>query len=269
MNKEVVKDKWREEVEWITKDVGRLSWIQNNKYFLYKVTIYSRWYFICREVVEALFNIVKEGRVGDDDLTIGWGLVYKMCSFQCYPQLNAFECHVVEEYLTTLVRKAVGLLRLWEDKEEKEDDLDFTFLLKIGLKRKWYESCFLCFEDMKCGKAIMFRPCGHTICAGDCFNNFANNNKDGFGIGKGGVERFANIASSVLREDLKEVKCPVCRTRVKEVFRCDKVIPSGKEMDLFYIHWDGIDEFLKGLGTTVSMSRECKENKKREREENQ
>ena len=100
-----------------------------------------------------------------------------------HPKLSWFELGTLNKGLAFELRKYVpeamkkhyqsgGLGKTPED--------DYGFLLDLGAKRNWKSGCAICLTDKitgtTCGcghtEIAVFRPCGHTICANPCFEEF-------------------------------------------------------------------------------------------------
>lgn len=61
---------------------------------------------------------------------------------------------------------------------DKVGDSDFAFLMSLNLRgRNWRAGCAICLTDKImgtiCGRGhteiVVFRPCGHSVCARPCF----------------------------------------------------------------------------------------------------
>ena len=115
-----------------------------------------------------------------------------------------------------------------------KDDLtneldDFTFLLSLGLKRNWKSECPICLsEEMMgttcgCGhtEIVVFRPCGHSICASPCFEEFI---KVGLKEAEMKIDGQTFIVAGKMDIDnCKDFGCPTCRRNVEACFRAEDV----------------------------------------------
>lgn len=65
---------------------------------------------------------------------------------------------------------------------------DFQFLCHLTMKRDWKSECAICLTDKimgttcTCGhtEIAVFRPCGHSMCASPCFEEFMVSKEQGF-----------------------------------------------------------------------------------------
>lgn len=116
---------------------------------------------------------------------------------------------------------------------------DFTFLMKLGLKRDWKAGCVICLSDdmmgttCTCGhtEIAVFRPCGHSVCVNPCFNLMME--KISIDLQPTTIEstngvRF-EIPTKLNINDCGNFDCPTCRQKVDRCFRAEDV-RVGKEM---------------------------------------
>lgn len=87
---------------------------------------------------------------------------------------------------------------------------DCLFLALHGTQRNYRNGCAICLRDdimgTTCGcghiEIVVFRPCGHSVCARPCFEDFTKHN---------------NITNGC------NFDCPICRQRVQKTFRAENV----------------------------------------------
>jgi hypothetical protein len=109
-------------------------------------------------------------------------------------------------------------------------------LAKLGKSRNWKQVCAICLVDdimgtnCTCGhtEIVVFRPCGHAICADPCFNNLIktkNVNLNSQTFTMEGGQKF--VIPSKLNINIKDYDlnftCPICRTLVTDTFRAEDV----------------------------------------------
>lgn len=117
-------------------------------------------------------------------------------------------------------------------------DSDFVFLGSLTKARNWKSGCAVCLSDemmgttCRCGhtEIVVFRPCGHTVCALPCFAQFMESS--GFSVDDL-PPRCVRIGTAVMKRvgtvnfdlDWSQVQlaCPVCRTKIQETFQAEEV----------------------------------------------
>lgn len=106
--------------------------------------------------------------------------------------------------------------------EEIESLSDFQFLCHLTMKRNWKSGCAICLTDKimgttcTCGhtEIAVFRPCGHSMCASPCFENFMASTG----------QRFRLYSMSGVKTDISQVEqfeCPYCRCIVNKVISAE------------------------------------------------
>jgi hypothetical protein len=120
--------------------------------------------------------------------------------------------------------------------DQSKSDSDFVFLAKLGKVRNWKQVCAICLVDdimgttCTCGhtEIVVFRPCGHAICANPCFNDLiktknVNLKPETFTMDDG--QKF--VMPTKLNTNIKDYNinfnCHICRTLVTDTFRAEDV----------------------------------------------
>jgi hypothetical protein len=147
----------------------------------------------------------------------------------CYQPYSVEEKKIISDIFNENITKMLVTLI---EKSEVVDD--FIFLLKLGIRRNWKSGCCICLTDeimgTSCGcghtEIAVFRPCGHSLCADPCFEEFItiyDIRLEDKTFESGGIKfNVANKKNINLELD-KKIKCPMCRTDIKSVFRAEDV----------------------------------------------
>src|SRR5579872_6494145 len=102
------------------------------------------------------------------------------------------------------------------------------FLAKLGRQRAWKTECAVCLEE-HIGKTctcnhtstVMFRPCGHTVCASPCFAQWMKTK--GQELSKKTVLGMT-YNSPMVDLQPENLECLVCRERVLSTFEAERVM---------------------------------------------
>jgi hypothetical protein len=111
---------------------------------------------------------------------------------------------------------------------------DSEFLFNLH-KRDWKSGCSICLTDniigtdCPCGhtETIVFRPCGHCICANPCFTELMKTilDQDSFNVYVMFIRSHCPLKPHIYNIDFVkhglELKCPICRTPVEKTFQAE------------------------------------------------
>jgi hypothetical protein len=113
---------------------------------------------------------------------------------------------------------------------------DLAFLAKIGLKRDWKRECCICLKDKNIGtmclcghtEIVVFRPCGHAVCAQPCFIDLIKIVPKEFTT-KDGRRFTRSINFNIVNPPCL---CPICRQSIDSTFKAEDVfVPKILELD--------------------------------------
>lgn len=139
-----------------------------------------------------------------------------------YPPIQITKDFVMNVYIVAVVHFMMKIKSYYLDQLDLNDKI---FATLIGIKRDWKHECPLCLVDdhktCSCGHSdsVMFRPCGHTICA-PCFPNL----RMMYELPKLKPATITLTGVKFLIGDKKNVNtsggfdCPLCRTAVTSTF---------------------------------------------------
>lgn len=150
--------------------------------------------------------------------------------------------HKIVDFLEIEAKKEIKKLIPLYKGIKLEGLSDGEFLLALQVRGRNYRTgCVICLEDnMKgtpcgCGhtEIIVFKPCGHSICASPCFTKFIKSVKPNFQSKPTILTTTDGLKFTIPDkpnfEGLKNFSCPMCRTQVTYTFRAeDAILPSEK-----------------------------------------
>lgn len=130
---------------------------------------------------------------------------------------------------------------------------DFIFLALLSLKRNWKSGCAICLTDeimgttCTCGhtEIAVFRPCGHSLCAKPCFENFLKSKGVSLDIERTVVDNIEYTIPTQKNINIEtNFDCPLCRKKVKSVFRAEDVHNADNLFDMEKLVKDIFDKSL-------------------------
>ena len=134
---------------------------------------------------------------------------------------------------------------------------DFQFLLKLGMLRNWKQESAVCLTDeimgttCTCGhtEIVVFRPCGHSVCATPCFTQLASTDDlpmETLKTGDGQTFVFANGKKDL--DGFGGFECHMCCRVVQRVFRAEdvRVVPLPD---------DFIESIVERIGKVVDLNK--------------
>jgi hypothetical protein len=170
-----------------------------------------------------------------------------------YPRIGYPE----KKEILTLIKTKVKPILEEQIKRGKKKNLtepcsDFEFLFKVaGNLRNWKEDCCYCLTEKimgtTCGcghtEIAIFRPCGHSICAQPCFEEFATGhgiNLEPKTISTAGMT-FTVGGQKNINIKPNNLNCPICRGNIDAVFRAEDVLVDHDFLDFETIATDLIN----------------------------
>lgn len=220
----------KESIEWTNENYGYKT-TKYNKMICYKplyaieMTIY--------EFCKRLINTPATWKEGKSDID------RRNLSFQLFTtEQPKILMHQYSTIMDNICSKSPAMLEEVISKYDLKDSeiSDYMFLALLGKKRNWKEGCAICLTDKimgtTCGcghtEIVIFRPCGHSVCASPCFKNFIKTKGTEVKPRSFMVDGVEMIAVGSHNVDLNiKFDCPICTVEVTKTFQAEEVRPGN------------------------------------------
>lgn len=225
-------------IEWTDENVGYVTTGSLST----KTVCYSLKHAIYREMLDCVKQLVNNPLVfqNNEDINLAFGHFRPLGSVE--PKLSVYRATQIR--LTINIKSRAYLTSMIVNGDIDVND-NFTFLAKLGFTRNWKRDCAICLTEEIMGTActcghteiVMFRPCGHAVCASPCFKEL--NQRAGLLVLKPKeyiVCGIKMITPTSLNYDAKvevNYNCPICIQPVSSVFQTEEVrIPESYQKDI-------------------------------------
>jgi hypothetical protein len=192
--------------------------------------VYNRKKWVENMISNCLVSLIRKPECINNIPTIG--IAFRP---QVYPNLTM---HQKNSVINTIKENILSIMHKFLN-NNPHINTEFCFLARLGINRNWKSNCAMCLTEnimgttCTCGhtEIVVFRPCGHTICAKPCYDKIcaaSNENAEEAVIEFEYGNTVFNIISTdgtKRRELIKHpanLICHLCRDPVIEVFRAEE-----------------------------------------------